>query len=110
MLLLLVVLHAGTQVCVRRRPRGDVNDALLASAVAVMIGATAFAALASWVGLTLGFEASVDAGIDLPSGATVVLVLVAGYAVTLVSRLSIDRMRLRTTRTRAQAAHDGRTR
>ncbi len=65
--------------------------------------AAAFAALASWVGLTLGFEASVDAGIDLPSGATVVLVLVAGYAVTLVSRLSIDRMRLRTTRTRAQA-------
>ncbi|MGO4104026.1 metal ABC transporter permease [Leifsonia sp. YAF41] len=89
--------------------------------------AAVFAALASWVGLTLGFEASVNAGIDLPSGATVVLVLVAGYAVALVARLGIDRMRRRTTRTHARndltvsdsieviagagsrAAHDGKT-
>jgi manganese/iron transport system permease protein len=67
--------------------------------------AALFAALASWVGLTLGFEASVNAGIDLPSGATVVLVLVAGYAVALVTRLSIDRMRRRATRGRQPVEH-----
>lgn len=70
--------------------------------------AALFAALASWVGLTLGFEASVNAGIDLPSGATVVLVLVAGYAVALVARLAIDRMRRGTvpSRRRNDAAGD----
>ncbi|GAB3123128.1 metal ABC transporter permease [Glaciibacter psychrotolerans] len=55
--------------------------------------AAGFAALAAWLGLTLGFEASVSAGIDLPSGATVVLVLVAGYAVALVARLVSNRIR-----------------
>ncbi|WP_022885359.1 metal ABC transporter permease [Glaciibacter superstes] len=55
--------------------------------------AAAFAALAAWVGLAIGFEASVGGGVDLPSGATVVLVLVAGYAVALLARLTIDRVR-----------------
>lgn len=55
--------------------------------------AAGFAALAAWLGLALGFEASVNAGIDLPSGATVVLVMVAGYAVALLGRLAVDRVR-----------------
>jgi zinc/manganese transport system permease protein len=55
--------------------------------------AAGFAALSAWVGLTLGFEASTSAGINLPSGATVVLVLVAGYVLVLLARVSIDRMR-----------------
>jgi zinc/manganese transport system permease protein len=55
--------------------------------------AAGFAALCAWVGLAVGFEASVTAGIDLPSGATVVLVLVAGYLVVLLGRLAADRMR-----------------
>jgi zinc/manganese transport system permease protein len=55
--------------------------------------AAGFAALCAWVGLTLGFEASAGAGINLPSGATVVLVLVAGYALVLLIRVTTDRMR-----------------
>jgi len=55
--------------------------------------AAGFAALCAWVGLALGFEASVTAGIDLPSGATVVLVLVAGYLLVLLGRLAVDRLR-----------------
>lgn len=55
--------------------------------------AACFAALGAWLGLVLGFQASVQAGLDLPSGATVVLVLVAGYAVVLLLRLSIDGLR-----------------
>jgi len=58
--------------------------------------AAGFAALCAWLGLALGFEASVSAGIDLPSGATVVLVLVAGYLLVLLARLAADRMRRRT--------------
>ncbi|MCU1445380.1 metal ABC transporter permease [Cryobacterium sp.] len=57
--------------------------------------AAGFAALCAWLGLALGFEASVGAGIDLPSGATVVLVLVAGYLLVLLGRLAADRMRRR---------------
>ena len=55
--------------------------------------AAGFAALAAWVGLTLGYEASVNGGVDLPSGATVVLVLVAGYVLALVVRLALERIR-----------------
>lgn len=55
--------------------------------------AAAFAALAAWVGLAIGFDASVNGGVDLPSGSTVVLVLVAGYAVALLARLAVDRAR-----------------
>ncbi|PXA72180.1 metal ABC transporter permease [Cryobacterium arcticum] len=57
--------------------------------------AAGFAALCAWLGLALGFEASVRAGIDLPSGATVVLVLVAGYLLVLLVRVLVDRMRRR---------------
>lgn len=55
--------------------------------------AAGFAGLCSWFGLALGYDASVNNDVDLPSGATVVLVLVAGYAVALVARLVIDRVR-----------------
>jgi len=55
--------------------------------------AAGFAALCAWLGLALGFEASVSAGIDLPSGATVVLVLVAGYLLVLFGRVVTDRVR-----------------
>ncbi|MBC7441181.1 MAG: metal ABC transporter permease [Ramlibacter sp.] len=61
--------------------------------------AAGFAALGSWLGLALGFQASVQSGIDLPSGATVVIVLVAGYAVVLLLRLAVDGLR------RARVAH-----
>jgi len=53
--------------------------------------AAGFAVLAAWFGLAIGFEASVASGIDLPSGATVVLLLVAGYALALLARLAVDR-------------------
>ena len=55
--------------------------------------AAGFAMLAAWFGLALGYEASVNGGIDLPSGATVVLVLVAGYLLVLAVRLGADRLR-----------------
>ena len=55
--------------------------------------AAGFAGLCAWVGLALGYEASVTGGINLPSGATVVLVLVAGYTVALVVRVAVDRAR-----------------
>ena len=55
--------------------------------------AAGFAALGAWLGLVLGFQASVQSGLDLPSGATVVLVLVAGYAVALLVRLTVDGLR-----------------
>ncbi|TFD47800.1 metal ABC transporter permease [Cryobacterium frigoriphilum] len=55
--------------------------------------AAGFAGLCAWFGLALGYEASVNNGIDLPSGATVVLVLVAGYAVAFLVRLAVDRVR-----------------
>lgn len=64
--------------------------------------AAVFAGLASWLGLALGYAASVDLGIDLPSGATVVLVFVAGYFVALLGRLAVDR--LRAARPRVEAA------
>ncbi|WP_233195412.1 metal ABC transporter permease [Cryobacterium sp. M91] len=54
--------------------------------------AASFAILAAWLGLVLGYEASVNRGVDLPSGATVVLVLVGGYVLALVARLGIDRI------------------
>jgi manganese/iron transport system permease protein len=56
--------------------------------------AAGFAGLCAWFGLALGYEASVTGGIDLPSGATVVLVLVAGYTVALIVRLTVDRVRV----------------
>jgi zinc/manganese transport system permease protein len=61
--------------------------------------AAGFAAIGAWLGLALGFQASVQGGIDLPSGATVVLVLVAGYAAVLLLRLAVDGLR------RSRVAH-----
>ncbi|MEO6200938.1 MAG: metal ABC transporter permease [Cryobacterium sp.] len=55
--------------------------------------AAVFSAVAAWLGLAFGFAASVDLGIDLPSGATVVLTLIAGYVVALFARLAVDRVR-----------------
>lgn len=55
--------------------------------------AATVAAVGAWLGLMLGYAASVSAGIDLPSGATVVLVLVAGYFLALAGRLSSDRLK-----------------
>ncbi len=55
--------------------------------------AAGFAMLAAWVGLAFGYDASVNGGVDLPSGATVVLVLVVGYVAALVVRLGLDRIR-----------------
>ncbi|AWB96643.1 metal ABC transporter permease [Agromyces badenianii] len=46
--------------------------------------AAAFAAIAAWLGLALGFAASVGAGVDLPAGSTVVAVFVVGYALVLL--------------------------
>ena len=68
--------------------------------------AAGFGVVAAWVGLALGYEASVNGGVDLPSGATVVLVLVAGYGVALVLRLALDRIgsHHRTRRTASQLA------
>ncbi|TFB52580.1 metal ABC transporter permease [Cryobacterium tagatosivorans] len=60
--------------------------------------AALFSGVAAWLGLALGYAASVDFGVDLPSGATVVLVLVAGHAVVLLARLAVDRVRGRTAR------------
>jgi zinc/manganese transport system permease protein len=57
--------------------------------------AAGVAALAAWLGLALGYAASVGAGLNLPSGATVVLVLVAAYVVALTGRQVVDRMRPR---------------
>ncbi|QTX06225.1 metal ABC transporter permease [Agromyces archimandritae] len=45
--------------------------------------AAVFALLASWLGLAANFAVSVGAGLDLPAGATVVAVFVAGYLLVL---------------------------
>jgi zinc/manganese transport system permease protein len=54
--------------------------------------AAGVAALAAWLGLALGYGASVGAGLNLPSGATVVLVLVVVYVVALLGRQVADRV------------------
>ncbi|WP_173921575.1 metal ABC transporter permease, partial [Agromyces sp. Marseille-P2726] len=46
--------------------------------------AAGFGAVCAWLGLSLGFVASVGAGIDLPAGATIVATFIAGYAVVLL--------------------------
>jgi zinc/manganese transport system permease protein len=69
--------------------------------------AAGFAALGAWLGLAVGYQASVVAGINLPSGATVVLVLVAGYAVALAVRVVVDRVRRGHGSGQAVAARNG---
>lgn len=44
-----------------------------------MAAAVGFSAICGWLGLALSFELSVDHGIDLASGATVVVVMTAGF-------------------------------
>jgi manganese/iron transport system permease protein len=44
-----------------------------------MAAAVAFSALCGWLGLALSFELSVNHGVDLASGATVVLVMTGGF-------------------------------
>ncbi|MFF2372118.1 metal ABC transporter permease [Agromyces sp. NPDC058110] len=52
--------------------------------------AGAFAAIASWLGLSAGFAASVGAGVDLPAGSTIVAVFVLAYAVVLLGSLLVS--------------------
>jgi manganese/iron transport system permease protein len=67
---------------------------LVTSRLRLLFGlAAGCAALAAWLGLSLGYGASVGAGVDMPSGAVVVLVLVAGYAVAVIGRALLDRVR-----------------
>ena len=64
---------------------------LIAGRIGVIFAvAAAFAALFGWLGLCIAFSLSVDAGIPAPSGATVVLVIVAAYVVVLLGRLVVD--------------------
>ena len=53
--------------------------------------AAAFGAICAWLGLAVGFAASVGGGVDLPAGSTIVAVFVAAYAVVLVARWVADR-------------------
>jgi zinc/manganese transport system permease protein len=57
--------------------------------------AVGFAVAASWLGLSAGFALSVGAGIDVPGGATVAAIFVAGYVLVLGVRLIVDRVRRR---------------
>jgi manganese/iron transport system permease protein len=61
-----------------------------------MAVAVAFALTAGWVGLALSYEASVYHGVRLASGATVVVVMTAGFALVLAydaARSAIARAR-----------------
>ncbi|WP_438853421.1 metal ABC transporter permease [Agromyces sp. M3QZ16-3] len=55
--------------------------------VAAIVGA-----VSAWLGLAVGFGASVGAGIDLPAGGTVVAVFVLVYALMLGFRIGADRL------------------
>jgi len=44
-----------------------------------MVGAVAFSAVCGWIGLAASYELSVDHGLDLASGATVVAVMTLGF-------------------------------
>lgn len=61
------------------------------------------AALAAWLGLAVGFQASVVGGLALPAGSTVVVTLVALYAVVLVVRLAVDGIGARGARASSEA-------
>jgi manganese/iron transport system permease protein len=60
---------------------------------AIFAVAAVFAALVGWAGLAVAYSLSVDAGIPAPSGATVVLVLVAAYLLVLITRVVLDAVR-----------------
>ena len=53
----------------------------------IFIVAIGSALLASWLGLSIGFNISVVGGVDVPAGATVALSFVALYAIALIARV-----------------------
>ncbi|AXE53762.1 metal ABC transporter permease [Aurantimicrobium sp. MWH-Uga1] len=53
----------------------------------IFAAAIGSALLASWLGLSIGFNISVVGGVDVPAGATVALSFVALYAIALVARV-----------------------
>ncbi|WP_430646776.1 metal ABC transporter permease [Agromyces sp. GXS1127] len=65
--------------------------------------AAAVGAVSAWLGLAVGFGASVGAGVDLPAGSTVVAVFVVVYGVMLGVRLVRDRLAGRSPVVRASA-------
>ncbi|GAA2226042.1 metal ABC transporter permease [Herbiconiux moechotypicola] len=78
---------------------------LVAGRIGVIVAiAAAFAALAGWLGLSVAYALSVGAGVPAPSGATVVLVVVAAYLIVLLGRVTVDGMRRVRARARARAA------
>ncbi|QAY72688.1 metal ABC transporter permease [Agromyces protaetiae] len=52
-----------------------------------------FAALAAWLGLATGYGVSVSGGIEVPAGATIVIVFVVGYALVLAVAWAAGRVR-----------------
>lgn len=54
-----------------------------------MAVAVAFSAACGWLGLALSFKLSVDNGVDLASGATVVLVMTAGFLVVVAAAAAV---------------------
>lgn len=58
---------------------------LTRSVAGAMGVAVAFSALCGWIGLALSFELSVDHGLDLGSGATVVVVMTAAFLLAVVA-------------------------
>lgn len=65
--------------------------------------ALAFALAAMWLGLALTYLSSAEAGLDLPSGATIVMTLVAGYLLVFFGRVAVDALARRRGRTRAES-------
>ena len=53
----------------------------------IFIVAIGSALLASWLGLSIGFNISVFGGVDVPAGATVALSFVGLYAIALIARV-----------------------
>jgi manganese/iron transport system permease protein len=70
---------------------------LTRSVPGAMVVAVAFSAACGWLGLVLSFELSVDHGLDLASGATVVVVMTAGFLLAVLAgaaRRALARRRL----------------
>ncbi|GAA3324757.1 metal ABC transporter permease [Paeniglutamicibacter sulfureus] len=63
--------------------------------------ALGFALGAMWLGLAITYIGSVEAGLDLPSGATIVMTLVLGYLLVFFGRTGIDALQRRRGRARA---------
>jgi manganese/iron transport system permease protein len=81
---------------------------LVAGRIGAIFGlAAAFAAVFGWIGLSIAFAFSVDAGITAPSGATVVLTIVVAYLLVLAGRVVLDLVRRRRAGTVAPAPGPG---